>query len=92
MTRSPDPACDFIIKGCLTPCSPRPHGLLIDMLLAPWYVYKHRQLGDVLDLAANWFLSGIPPPKPSFTLQKTCLGVVGVAAVSMAAAGVALAI
>ena len=42
--KAADASSGFLIGSCLTPCSPRPHWLAVDMLLAPWYVLLHRLL------------------------------------------------
>ena len=42
--KAADSSSGFLIGSCLTPCSPRPHALALDLLLAPWYVLLHRLL------------------------------------------------
>ena len=42
--KAADGASGLLIGSCLTPCSPRPFPLLVDMLMAPMYVLLHRWL------------------------------------------------
>ena len=87
IARSPDHVADFIIKGCLTPSMPRYNCLLIDMLMAPFYVWIHHEVARQLKIAADIFIHGKPPPpKSKVTWQSILFGALAMAAVSMAAA------
>ena len=42
--KAADSSSGFLINSCLTPCTPRPYPLMLDMLFAPLYVLLHRFL------------------------------------------------
>ena len=54
---SPDSSADFLVKGCLVARSPRPHCLLMDMMLAPLYVFGIWQVSRILNRATERMLS-----------------------------------
>ena len=78
--KAADASSGFLISSCLTPCSQRPHSLLVDVLLAPWFVLLHWLIkGQIERKTLAIFGRRARPSQRSLTAWLLPLGVVLVA-------------
>ena len=52
LLRTPDSGANFFLNSCLVPCSKRPYPLLLDMVLAPFYVLLQWNITRNVEAAA----------------------------------------
>ena len=74
-----DSSSDFLISSCLTPCSPRPYPLIIDMMLAPWYVLLHRLIKKQIEAKTLAILATSPAQPLPQTGARWCWALLCVA-------------
>lgn len=67
--RAADSSSGFLINSCLTPCSPRPYMLLLDMLLAPLYVLLHRLVKSQIEAKTLAILAPRPNQRAATAQQ-----------------------